>query len=438
MTYTRAYTTWQDKPNLTTPVNAAILQNMEQGIYDAYVHHANNGVRYVAGTGLGISSSDSNDGLHPGKPFATIQAAYDSLPSSGGTLTLLNGAHAVGTGVVGANHKPAVVTSITGRLTRFDGGTSPTISGTGSQLFTVGATSGFVDRGWTFAGLAFDISHVNNTRAIQANDLNCLHVIGSTCLGSTSVEKYMVRSNHPVFDDCSWYRLEDNWTQYCGIADLGSGEADGNINNIQIFNNMILPGNTSWGLKAFNMQRSAIFGNNIEGAGPGGIKLTGASKYNYIMWQGGEGTLTPYVEFGASCTDNAYFNWGSSGFALRVACSDLNGNNHLMARSGFQFMVGDVTGDLTLDSSYQSMNTTYVVNKATAVTITVPPNSTVPWGIGKQFAVRQKGAGPVTLAPGSGVTLRSRSGLKTAGQYAVIHCVKVAADEWQIYGDTAT
>jgi hypothetical protein len=439
MTYTRAYTTWQDKPNLTTPVNAAILQNMEQGIYDGFVYQTGNDVRFVAGTGTGgVSGSDSNDGLHPSKSFATIQAAYNSCSSRGGTIILLPGAHNVGSGFVGTNNKIGVFRSVSGARDGLAANNAPVITGTGASLFTMSSAGPSINQGWSFFGLEFDIRNANNLRAIQVNDINMMTVERCNCYGVTGVEKYMVRSNYPLFDDASWYRLGDNRTQYCGIADLGSGESVGNSNQHVIANNIIFAGNTSWGMKLFNAQRCSIYANNIEGNGPGGIKLTGASKYNYIHWNGGEGSITPYVEFGASCTDNAYFNWGSSGFALRVAASDLNGNNYLMARSGFQFMVGDVTGDLTLDPSYQSMNTTYVVNKATAVTITVPPNSTVPWGIGKQFAVRQKGAGQVTLAPGAGVTLRSRSGLKTAGQYAMISCVKVAADEWQVYGDTTT
>ena len=50
------------------------------------------------------------------------------------------------------------------------------------------------------------------------------------------------------------------------------------------------------------------------------------------------------------------------------------------------------------------------MNVATANTLTVPPNSSVPFQVGTQVAVRQYGAGVTTLTAGAGVTIRSRGG----------------------------
>lgn len=76
------------------------------------------------------------------------------------------------------------------------------------------------------------------------------------------------------------------------------------------------------------------------------------------------------------------------------------------------------------------------MNKAAAATFTVPPGSSVAFPTGTSILVTQQGAGQVTLTPGAGVTLRSRSGaLKTAGQYAAVSIIKVAADEWLVTGD---
>jgi|ERR1051326_2027195 hypothetical protein len=75
------------------------------------------------------------------------------------------------------------------------------------------------------------------------------------------------------------------------------------------------------------------------------------------------------------------------------------------------------------------------MNKSTAQTLTVPPNSSVAFPTGTRIAVRQKGAGQVTFSPGSGVTLQSFANhLKTAGQYAVAFLVKVATDTWILDG----
>lgn len=77
-------------------------------------------------------------------------------------------------------------------------------------------------------------------------------------------------------------------------------------------------------------------------------------------------------------------------------------------------------------------------NNASAQTYTVPPQSSVAWPAGSALQVYQKGAGQVTIAPGSGVTLRQKNGLKCSGQYAVVSILRVATDEWVVTGDTTT
>jgi hypothetical protein len=75
-------------------------------------------------------------------------------------------------------------------------------------------------------------------------------------------------------------------------------------------------------------------------------------------------------------------------------------------------------------------------DNASAITFTIPPNSSVAFGIGTQINVMQLGAGVVTITPGAGVTLRSQgSKLKTNGQYSVATCCKIASDTWVIVGN---
>lgn len=75
---------------------------------------------------------------------------------------------------------------------------------------------------------------------------------------------------------------------------------------------------------------------------------------------------------------------------------------------------------------------------ATAIAATVPPNSSVAYPAGTRIRCTAAGAGQVTLAPGSGVTLNSRGGaLKSAGQFAVFEIEKVGTDEWDVLGDLA-
>jgi hypothetical protein len=76
------------------------------------------------------------------------------------------------------------------------------------------------------------------------------------------------------------------------------------------------------------------------------------------------------------------------------------------------------------------------LDNASAITLTIPPNGTVAYGIGTQINIMQLGAGQVTITPGAGVTIRSSgSKLKTGSQYAVATCVKIASDTWVAVGN---
>lgn len=76
------------------------------------------------------------------------------------------------------------------------------------------------------------------------------------------------------------------------------------------------------------------------------------------------------------------------------------------------------------------------LDNASAITVTIPPNSSVAYGIGTQINLMQLGAGQVTISAGAGVTLRSAgSKLKTSAQYAVATCCKIATDTWVVIGN---
>ena len=75
-------------------------------------------------------------------------------------------------------------------------------------------------------------------------------------------------------------------------------------------------------------------------------------------------------------------------------------------------------------------------DNASAIAFTIPPNSSVAFGIGTQINIMQLGAGQVTVTAGAGVTLRSEgSKLKTKGQYSVATCCKIATDTWVVIGN---
>ena len=108
--------------------------------------------------------------------------------------------------------------------------------------------------------------------------------------------------------------------------------------------------------------------------------------------------------------------------------SNVTGNVAINAQTGttYTLVLSDRNKMITLDN-------------ASAITVTVPPNSSVAFPTGTQILLYQKGAGQVTVSAGTGVTVNSSdTELKTYGQYAVIGLVKIATDEWVLTGDKAS
>lgn len=72
----------------------------------------------------------------------------------------------------------------------------------------------------------------------------------------------------------------------------------------------------------------------------------------------------------------------------------------------------------------------------TTINITVPPYSSVDFPTGTQISIAQHGLGITNVVAGIGVTIRSSGGkLKLAGQYSGASLVKIATNEWYLFGD---
>lgn len=77
-------------------------------------------------------------------------------------------------------------------------------------------------------------------------------------------------------------------------------------------------------------------------------------------------------------------------------------------------------------------------NNAGSQTVTVPPNSGVAFAVNTEIDVASLGAGTVTIAAGSGVTIRSVGGdLALSAQYAGATLKKIATNEWLLVGSLA-
>ena len=77
------------------------------------------------------------------------------------------------------------------------------------------------------------------------------------------------------------------------------------------------------------------------------------------------------------------------------------------------------------------------LSNASGVLLTIPANGDVAYPIGTNLAFEQQGAGAITFTAATGVTLRYPSNLTPVsnGQYSVVQMIKVAANEWTLFGN---
>ena len=76
------------------------------------------------------------------------------------------------------------------------------------------------------------------------------------------------------------------------------------------------------------------------------------------------------------------------------------------------------------------------LNNASAITLTVPLNSSVNYPVGTRIDLLQSGAGQVTVAGAVGVTINSKgAALKLTGQWSAATLVQRSANLWVLVGD---
>ena len=73
---------------------------------------------------------------------------------------------------------------------------------------------------------------------------------------------------------------------------------------------------------------------------------------------------------------------------------------------------------------------------ASAITLTVPTNASVPFAIGTQITIAQSGAGQVTISPAVGVTVSAAdTATKLRVQWSAATLIKTDTNNWILIGD---
>jgi hypothetical protein len=75
------------------------------------------------------------------------------------------------------------------------------------------------------------------------------------------------------------------------------------------------------------------------------------------------------------------------------------------------------------------------MGSASALTLTIPLNSSIAYPVGTSMDILQTGAGQVTIAGAAGVTVNATPGLKLRTQWSSATLFKRAENTWVVYGD---
>jgi hypothetical protein len=193
---------------------------------------------------------------------------------------------------------------------------------------------------------------------------------------------------------------------------------------------------------------SSIFVDYATG-GSGLIRFTqiGAAVRGLIGYDGGSGTMQIRVN-GATTLSNgtlstSFFSTGNVGINTLTDAGfklDVSGSTRM---NGDTLINGVLQDTITTNRQVASYSLVLAdrgklveMNVASANTLTVPLNSSIAFPIGSKIDIAQYGAGQTTIVATGGVTIRSTNGwLKLNAQYAAATLIKIATDEWYLFGN---
>lgn len=179
--------------------------------------------------------------------------------------------------------------------------------------------------------------------------------------------------------------------------------------------------------------------NNGSNLHAGIVRDVSADRWKLFEGYGTEPTTT--VDFGQALLDDLELN---DLFAVDITVT----GNTVVSASGITFTDGSQTKEgvpsrtpiIQKTSSYTlsaltERDSLIEMSNASATTVTIPLNSAVAFPIGTSLDILQTGAGQVTIAGDSGVTVNATPGLKLRTQWSSATLFKRAENTWVAYGD---
>lgn len=225
--------------------------------------------------------------------------------------------------------------------------------------------------------------------------------------------------------------VEDTTPQLGGALDAQSN----NITNLGTINTHTVPGGTG----TFALTSDITFSNVVDDTTP---QLGGQLDVNGQAIGDGTRELLTFTEDGSAVNHVNIENEATgAGPIVSAAGDDTNVNLHLKAKG-----TGQVVAESTINTQTGTTYTTVLadasklvtLSNSSAITLTIPPNSSVAYPTGTKIDLAQLGAGQVTVAEGSGVTVNATPTKKLRAQYSAATCIKTASDTWLLVGDLAS
>jgi hypothetical protein len=128
----------------------------------------------------------------------------------------------------------------------------------------------------------------------------------------------------------------------------------------------------------------------------------------------------------AAPTASAYTNTTQLATTAQVYATTVTEPENAQTGTSYTLVLADAGKMVTLSNS-------------SSITLTVPPNSSVAYPVGTRIDLLAIGTGKVTVAAGSGVTIRSKnSNLKLSDQYSGATLWKQATNTWYLVGDLSS
>ena len=323
----------------------------------------------------------------------------------------------------------------------------PTSLDTSTQQPSPSATTEMDDSGYEH-----DVVHTNASGAIIA--LETKLGVGSTTAAGASTNHVLVKQ---ADGDTEWAAVPSSTPTDITVADTTDTSC-----SVALFESATgdLPPKTDGGL-TYNAGTGTLTATAFSGPLTGNVTgnasgtaatVTGAAQTAITsvgaltgLTVGSDGNGGDVTFHSGTAGDN--FLWDSSEEKLVITGS--NGQNALEVPDGDVSITDSLTvsGGLVAPLQINSQNgTTYtfadgdqgklvIANNGSAQTYTVPPDSSVGFAVGTAITVIGIGAGKVTLAQGSGVTINSKDSEKAIdGQHASVTLIKTATDTWQLIG----